>query len=87
MTTVIVEKRGYAPPLWRRAADAGRRVMQASHDAKILRRRAGEVFETRLYEAAHRIRKHPFKAVTAAFAIGVPLGLLAGWASTRRRGS
>jgi ElaB/YqjD/DUF883 family membrane-anchored ribosome-binding protein len=88
MATVVIAKRGYVPPaLWRRAADAGRRVMQASHDAKMLKFKAGEALETRMYDVAHRIRKQPFIAVGAAFAIGVPLGILAGWASTRRRRS
>jgi ElaB/YqjD/DUF883 family membrane-anchored ribosome-binding protein len=77
MNTAIFEKRGYkAPTFWRVAADAGRRVLKF---------KAGEALETRMYDAAHRIRKHPFAAVTSAFAIGVPLGLLAGWVSTRRR--
>jgi ElaB/YqjD/DUF883 family membrane-anchored ribosome-binding protein len=88
MSTVILEKRGYEAPTFRRvAADAGRRVMQASHDAKMLKFKAGAALETRMYDAAHRIRKHPFAAVAAAFAIGVPLGLLAGWVSARHRRS
>jgi hypothetical protein len=75
MTTVVVEKREYkAPTFWRCAADA-----------RMLKFKAGEALETRMYDAAHCIRKHPFAAVTAAFAIGVPLGLLAGWASARSR--
>jgi hypothetical protein len=86
MTTAVVEKRGYEPPTFRaRSAGAGRRAIRLAHDAKILKSRVEEALETRRYEAAHRIRKHPFLAVAAAFAIALPLGVAAGWASTRRR--
>jgi ElaB/YqjD/DUF883 family membrane-anchored ribosome-binding protein len=41
---------------------------------------AEDAVETRVYDTAHRIRKHPFKSVAIAFAIGLPLGALIGWA-------
>jgi ElaB/YqjD/DUF883 family membrane-anchored ribosome-binding protein len=57
---------------------------QTLRDAKILKGRVEDALETRVYDAAHRIRKHPFRFVAAAFAIGVPLGVLAAVASMRR---
>jgi hypothetical protein len=85
MTTVIVEKRAYAPPtLWRRTPGAGLGAIHALRDAKIFKSRVEEALETCMYDAAHRIRKHPFVSVAAALAVGVPLGALVAWVSTRR---
>ena len=56
-------------------------TVNAAQQAKILKNRAGEALETRMYEVAHRIRKSPLTAVSTAFAIGA----LVSWASTRRR--
>lgn len=84
MATATIEKPACAPsPFWRFAADACRQAIHAAHDARLLKTIAEDAVETRMYDAAHRIRKHPFMAVGAAFAIGVPLGLLVGWAGTR----
>lgn len=55
-------------------------VERVAGEARRLKAVAAETVETGLYDAAHRIRKNPFAAVGAAFAIGVPVGLLFGWA-------
>jgi len=84
MATATIEKPACSPsPFWRFAADACRQAIHAAHDARLLKTIAEDAVETRMYDAAHRIRKHPFMAVGMAFAIGVPLGLLVGWAGAR----
>lgn len=70
---------------WRFAADACRQAIHAAHEARILKTIAEDAVETRVYEAAHRIRKHPFLATAAAFAVGVPVGILIAAAASRRR--
>jgi ElaB/YqjD/DUF883 family membrane-anchored ribosome-binding protein len=59
------------------------RVERAAGEARRLKAAAAEAVETGIYDAAHRIRKYPFISVGAAFAVGVPIGLLAGLALTR----
>jgi ElaB/YqjD/DUF883 family membrane-anchored ribosome-binding protein len=63
------------------------RVERVAGEARRLKAAAADAMETGIYDAAHRIRKYPFISVGAAFAVGVPLGLLAGWALTRPRAS
>jgi hypothetical protein len=84
MATATIERPACAPsPFWRFAADACRQAIHAAHDARLLKTIAEDAVETRMYDATHRIRKHPFIAVGVAFAVGVPLGLLVGWAGAR----
>jgi ElaB/YqjD/DUF883 family membrane-anchored ribosome-binding protein len=59
------------------------RVERATSEARRLKASMAEAVETGIYDAAHRIRRHPLRSVGAAFAIGVPVGLLAGWAFAR----
>lgn len=83
MATAVVEKPAREPSdFLRAAAVACRQAVHAAHEARILKTIAADAVETRVYDAAHRIRKHPFKSVAAAFAIGVPFGALVGWACT-----
>lgn len=84
MATAVIDKPACeSSAFWRFAADACRQAVQAAHDARILKTVAEDAIETRVYEAAHRIRKHPFMAVAVAFAIGVPIGVFVGWAGAR----
>jgi hypothetical protein len=84
MATAVVEKPVCEPStFWRFAADACRQAIHAAHEARILKTIAEDAVEARVYDAAHRIRKHPFASAAVAFAIGVPVGALVGWACTR----
>lgn len=88
MATAVVERLVRKPStFWRFAADASRRAVHAAHDARILKTIAEDALETRVFETAHRIKKHPFKSVAIAFAIGVPLGALIGRAGAHGRQS
>jgi ElaB/YqjD/DUF883 family membrane-anchored ribosome-binding protein len=88
MAIAVVEKLVRKPStFWRFAADARRQAVRAAHEARILKTIAEDALETRVYDTAHRIRKHPFKSMAIAFAIGVPLGALIGWAGAHGRRS
>jgi ElaB/YqjD/DUF883 family membrane-anchored ribosome-binding protein len=86
MATAVVEKPACESSTFLRAAAvACRQAVHAAHEARLLKTIAEDAVETRVYEAAHRIRKHPFMSVAMAFAIGVPLGALIGWAGGHAR--
>jgi hypothetical protein len=88
MATAVVEKPAFEPStFWRFAADACRQAVHAAHEARMLKTIAEDAVETRVYNTAHSIRKHPFKSVAIAFAIGVPLGAVIGWAGHGRKSS
>jgi hypothetical protein len=86
MATGIVENPAYEPStFWRAAAGACREAVHAAHEARLLKTMAEDAVEMRVYDVGHRIRKHPFASVAVAFAIGVPLGALIGWAGGHAR--
>jgi ElaB/YqjD/DUF883 family membrane-anchored ribosome-binding protein len=67
----------------RTAEDAFQQAAHLAHKARVLKTIAADAVEARVVETAHRIRKDPFKSVGFAFAIGVPVGALLGWALRR----
>ncbi len=86
MATAVVEKPACESSTFLRAAAvACRQAVHAAHEARLLKTIAEDAVETRVYDTAHRIRKHPFMSVAMAFAIGVPLGALIGWAGGHAR--
>ena len=61
----------------RTAEDAFQHV---AHEARVLKTKATDAVEDGIDEATHRIKRDPLKAVGIAFAIGVPVGAVIGWA-------
>lgn len=80
MTQALLEKPFCTQSMFTRVASLADR---AAHEARMLKAVTGEAVETGIYDTAHRIRRHPFMSVAAAFAIGLPVGALVGWAYTR----
>ncbi len=62
------------------AKDAMREAAHLAHEVKSFRTMAVDAVEDRVTDAAQRIRKDPFKFVGFAFAVGVPVGVMLGWA-------
>lgn len=84
MAATAVEKPACDLSMFRQfAADARRQAVQAAHEARMLKTVAEDAVETGMYEAAHRIRKNPLMSVAAAFAIGIPVGVLIAWVGGR----
>ena len=61
------------------AKDAMRQAAHIRHEAGALKTMAVDALEDGVAEAAHRIRREPFRFVGIAFAIGVPVGLALAW--------
>lgn len=76
---------GGAERFWKGLAVAFRSATHAAHEARVFRTMAMDTVEDCAMNAAQRIRRHPLAAVGAAFAIGVPAGLLVGWIAGHRR--
>jgi len=76
---------GRADAFWKAMAVAFRNATHAAHEARVFRTIAMDRAEDYAMDAAQKIRRHPFAAVGAAFAIGVPAGLLIGWMAGHRR--
>ncbi len=54
---------------------------------RILRRavkRSGDVAEELMDDASDRIKRHPVETITASFAAGVVVGVIIGWAVSRK---
>ena len=88
MAMTALERLASEPSTFRQFTTGARRQAQrAAHEARMLKTSAQDAIEARMYEAAHRIRKQPLRAVAMAFAIGVPIGAFIGWIGTRSRNS
>jgi ElaB/YqjD/DUF883 family membrane-anchored ribosome-binding protein len=86
MAATALERLTGQPSTFRQFATGARRqALQAAREARMLKTVAQDAVEARMYEAAHRIRKQPLKAVAVAFAIGIPFGALIGWMGGRSR--
>ena len=86
MAMAVFEKPRYEFSTFRQfAEDARRQAQHAAREARLLKTIAQDAVEARMYEAAHRIRQQPLRAVAMAFAIGVPIGALIAWMGGRSR--
>ena len=65
--------------------DVVRHAAHLAHEARVLKTVTADAVEERVVEAAHRIRKNPFRAVGIAFAIGVPVGAFLGWVCSQQQ--
>jgi ElaB/YqjD/DUF883 family membrane-anchored ribosome-binding protein len=66
------------------ARDAGEEGVHAAKRAiKHARRRGVEALEDLKEEAAHYVKRQPFKALGLAFGVGLQLGLLMAWVGGR----
>lgn len=76
---------GRAEAFWNGMAVAFRNATHAAHEAHVFKTMAMDKVEDCALDAARQIRRHPFAAIGAAFAIGVPAGLLIGFVAGHRR--
>ncbi len=86
MVTAVADKRSEerSSAFWNAMAVVLRDATHAAHRARVFKTMAADAFEDCAFNTAHRIKQHPFAAVGAAFAVGVPAGVLIGWIAGRR---